>query len=85
MPRLIYSKTRAFQDNFITEISEDKIILQQEQGSRTWYYNQFQSWYESPYFFHLYTGPNAFFIIPKDVMSLEQMQEVRGYLKNGVK
>jgi hypothetical protein len=77
MPRLIYSRTRAFKDNFITNITDTEIVLQQEQGSRTWKLDQFVNWFESPHFFHLYVGDNAFFIIPKDAFNAEQLQEAR--------
>jgi hypothetical protein len=84
MPRLIYSRTKAFKDNFMVTINSDGVQLQQEHGSRQWNYKQFQSWFESPYFFHLYTGANAFFIIPKDVFSIEQLQEVRNNFKTQI-
>lgn len=82
MPRLIYSKTKSFKDNFITEISGTDITLQQELGSRTWKFSDFKSWFESPHFFHLYVGPNSFFIIPKEAFSLDQVQEVRKIFGN---
>ncbi len=85
MPRLIYSRTRSFKDNFIANINNEGVTLQQDQGSRHFDYNQFQSWFESPYFFHLYTGANAFFIIPKDAFSLDQVQEVRTFFKSNIK
>jgi hypothetical protein len=84
MPRLIYNRTRSFKDNFITQISQEEIVLQQEQGSRTWAYEQFQSWFESPHFFHLYVSANAFFIIPKDAFSMLQTQEVREIFKTKI-
>jgi hypothetical protein len=85
MPRLIYARTRAFKDNFITQINNKEVVLQQEQGSRAWPYDSFESWFESPHFFHLYTGANSFFIIPKDSFSIEQTQEVREIFKNNIK
>lgn len=85
MPRLIYSRTRAFKDNFITQINKEEIVLQQELGSRTWSYKDFKSWFESPHFFHLYLGANAFFILPKDAFSADQVQEARGIFEDSIK
>jgi YcxB-like protein len=85
MPRLIYNRTRSFKDNFITEITNENIVLQQENGSRTWMYEQFQSWFESPHFFHLYIGANSFFVLPKDAFTMEQTQEARAIFKAKIK
>ena len=84
MPRLIYSRTKSFKDKFITIIDHNEIELQQELGSRTWSYSQFQSWFESPYFFHLYVGANSFFILPKDAFTMEQVQQARDIFKNKI-
>jgi hypothetical protein len=84
MPRLIYSRTKAFKDSFIATINNEGVTLQQDQGSRVWQYTQFQSWFESPYCFHLYTAANAFFIIPKDPFTMEQLQEVRNIFKQNI-
>jgi hypothetical protein len=85
MPRLIYNRTKAFKDNFITIINNEEIVLQQEQGSRTWKYDQFQNWFESPHFFHLYVGNNAFFILPKEAFSIDQLQTVRDLFRQRIK
>ncbi len=85
MPRLIYNKAKTFKDNFIATINNEEVILQHEMGSRSWPYPNFVNWFESPYFFHLYTGPNAFFIIPKEVFSNTQLEEARNYFKQNIK
>jgi hypothetical protein len=85
MPRLIYSKTKSFKDNFITEVNDYEITLQQENGSRTWQLNDFQTWFESPHFFHLYVGPNSFFIIPKEAFTSGQVHEVRTIFGKAIK
>ena len=77
MPRLIYSRTKAFQDNFVARVTDTEITLQQEHGTRTWAFNQFTAWFESPHFFHLYLGANSFFILPKEAFSPEQTIEFR--------
>ncbi len=84
MPRLIYAKTRSFKDNFITQISPEAVTLQQEQGSRTWYYNQFTHWFESPHFFHLYVAANSFFILPKESFDAAQLTQVRSLFKQHI-
>jgi hypothetical protein len=85
MPRLIYNRTRTFQDQFSFTLDEDNLSLQHQQGGRSWQYGEFINWFESPHFFHLYVGPNSFFIIPKYPFSLEQLQEARRLFREKIK
>jgi hypothetical protein len=81
MPRMIYKRTRTFQEQFSADINDERLILEHSQGGRTWQYKDFVSWFESPHFLHLYVGPNSFFMIPKESFSDTQLQEVRGIFK----
>jgi hypothetical protein len=84
MPRMIYNRTRTFQEDFDVSINDSALKLEHSQGGRTWQYADFINWFESPYFLHLYVGPNSFFIIPKEPFSMEQLQEVREIFRNHI-
>lgn len=85
MPRMIYNRNRTFRDNFTVTIDNAHLRLDHEQGGRTWNYHQFTNWFESPHFLHLYVGANAFFIIPKEPFTIEQLQEVREIFNTNIK
>jgi hypothetical protein len=85
MPRMIYKRTRTFQERFSASINEAELKLQHPNGGRTWQYADFINWFESPHFIHLYVGPNSFFIIPKEPFSADQMHEVRRILNEKIK
>jgi hypothetical protein len=84
LPRLIYSRERTFKDNFITEINDVGVGLQSDSGTRFWNYDSFKSWFESPHFFHLYVGPNSFFLIPKDNFETAQLGQARTYFRQHI-
>ncbi len=85
MPRIIYSRTKSFKENFITTINQDEVTLQSELGARTWPMQQFTNWFESPHFIHLYVAANSFFIIPKDPFTESQLTEVRVLFQKNIK
>jgi hypothetical protein len=82
LPLSIYRKSQTFRDRFSMDFSEERVLLQTERGSHAWYWNEFSSFLETPFFFHLYFSSRAFFLVPKDAFTdLESLQETRGLLR----
>ena len=64
------------------ELADQQVVLQTERGSQAWQWNDFSTYLESPYFFHLYFNSSSFFLVPKDAFKdLPDLQQVRQLLK----
>jgi hypothetical protein len=82
LPLSVYKRSQTFRDQFSMNFNEQEVVLQTEIGSHAWAWNEFSSFLESPFFFHLYFSSRAFFLVPKDAFtSLEALQETRGLIK----
>lgn len=82
LPLSVYKKSQTFQDRFSMNFDDREVVLQTELGSHAWNWNEFSTYLESPFFFHLYFTSRAFFLVPKDAFSnLEALQETRNLLK----
>jgi magnesium-transporting ATPase (P-type) len=82
LPLSIYKKSQTFRDQFSMDFSDERVVLQTERGSQTWAWNEFSSFLETPFFFHLYFSSRAFFLVPKNAFTdLESLQETRRLLK----
>ncbi len=82
LPLSVYKRSQTFLDRFSMDFNEKDVILQTERGSHTWQWDDFSSFLESPYFFHLYFNSRSFFLVPKDAFSdLGTLQEARALLK----
>ena len=66
LPRIIYKKSASFKDRFKVSIDDVEFKLGNERADRSWKWNEFSTWMESPHFFHLYFNSRSFFIIPKE-------------------
>ncbi|HSB91764.1 MAG TPA: YcxB family protein [Flavitalea sp.] len=86
LPSSIYKKSATFQDHFIMHFSNEDVELETERGKKTWAWNSFNKFVESPYYFHLYFDARSFFLVPKDAfMGIAELQEVRGLLKSHIR
>jgi hypothetical protein len=64
------------------DFNETEVVLQTERGVQAWAWNDFSTFLETPYFFHLYFNSRSFFLVPKDAfVNLEELQEARSLLK----
>ena len=64
------------------DFNDNEVLLQTQRGSLTWAWNDFSSFLETPFFFHLYFNSRAFLLVPKDAFTdLESLQETRNLLK----
>ena len=85
LPHMIYRKADTFKDRFQAILSDNNFRIENERGGRNWEWNTFSTWVESPYFFHLYFNPRAFFIVPKDAFPGDDVHEARNILKAKIK
>ena len=77
LPRIIYSKASVFKDRLRTTFTDTYFEIENAKGSRSWNWNEFTSWIESPHFFHLYFNSRSFFIIPKEAFEGDDVHAVR--------
>lgn len=85
LPGSIYKRSVTFQDNFIMHFEDSQVLLETERGSKSWDWNKFTHFVESPYFFHLYFDSRSFFLVPKDAFQdLTEIQEARSLLRNKI-
>ena len=85
LPRVIYNRTGIFQQTFRLTIDNQHLALTNDSGEVNWSWNKFESWLESPHFFHVYLTPTQFMLIPKEIFSDdEQVHTIRRWLKEGI-
>lgn len=85
MPNMIYKKAQTFKEHFTAFFLGDKLVLQNERGNVSWDYSQFQNFFESPNFFHLYFNNRSFLLIPKDKMPNTLQSQIRTELAQHIK
>jgi hypothetical protein len=86
LPSTIYKKSYTFQDNFSMNINEQEVVLGTSRGNQAWHWNDFSSFVESPYFFHLYFNSRSFFLVPKDAFKgIPELQEARELIRAKIK
>lgn len=84
LPFAIYRKAATFKDRFKVSFEEQHMFLENERGSRSWPWKDFQKVVESTNFFHLYFNSQSFFLIPKDAFGKEKINEARSFLKGKI-
>jgi hypothetical protein len=85
LPALIYRKSKTFKDQFDVFIEEQHFFIQTSSGKRTWAWREFQRYYETPGFFHLYFDDKTFFLIPKNAFTdSSALDEARRIFKTGI-
>jgi len=85
LPSSIYKKNETFTDNFSMNINDNEVVLDTSRGAHAWQWNNFSSFVESPYFFHLYFNSRSFFLVPKDAFKdILELQEARQLLRGKI-
>lgn len=85
LPLSIYRRSKTFQDTFTMNIEEQEVVLQTDKGTQVWRWNDFSSFRETLFFFHLYFDSRSFFLVPKDSFSsITQLQEARELLRSKI-
>jgi len=77
LPAAIYKRSRTFRDRFRVMMDDSSFTLETDQGSKSWEWNKFSNWMESPLFFHLYFDSRSFFLIPKEAFQGDAEQQAR--------
>lgn len=85
LPYNIYKKTDTFLQQFTIHIHQQSLQLSNNNGIATWAWNKFESFTESPHFFHLYFSSKSFFLIPKDDMGEEFRHDIRAIFNQHIK
>ncbi len=81
LPNMIYRKAATFKDRFQAILSDESFRIENDRGGRSWPWNEFSHWLETPNFFHLYFNSRAFFIVPKDAFPGDELHEARKILR----
>lgn len=81
LPRMIYRRAQTFQDRFQCILTDREFRIENEKGGRSWDWNEFSTWLESPHFFHMYFNPRSFFIVPKEAFPGDEIVEARNIIK----
>lgn len=85
LPRSIYKSSRTFQDHFMMEINDERVLLRTEKGEKEWKWTAFSKFVESPFFFHLYFDPRSFFLVPTDAFETDDAkQQARALMKANI-
>jgi hypothetical protein len=82
---MIYSKSAAFKDKFKVEMNGITFSLIHERADKSWEWNAFTTWMESPHFFHIYFNSRSFFLIPKEAFETEAIDNARKILSDNIK
>ena len=86
LPATIYRKSETFVDHFSMDFEKEGVVLQTQRGDQHWYWKNFSSWLESPYFFHLYFNSRSFFLVPKDAFpDITSLQAARELIRSNIK
>lgn len=84
LPRMIYRRTATFRDRFRVTLSDQGFSIENENGSRSWEWNQFSDSMETPHFYHLYFDPRSFFIVPKEAFEGEDVHAARKLIQEKI-
>ncbi|MEO6404144.1 MAG: YcxB family protein [Ferruginibacter sp.] len=85
MPSAVYRNAHTFKDRFRAILSASDFEIENDMGSRSWAWNEFSNWIESPHFFHLYFNSRSFFLVPKDAFPGDDVHEARKILAAKIK
>lgn len=84
LPRMIYKRTATFRDRFRVTLNDQGFSIENENGSRSWEWNQFSDSMETPHFYHLYFDPRSFFIVPKEAFEGEDVHAARKLIREKI-
>jgi hypothetical protein len=85
LPRLIFRKTKTFQDEFEVALTESTFTLKHTRAHKDWSLSEFFGWMETPHFLHLYFSERSFFLIPKDAFTESDITAIRAYLNKSLR
>ena len=86
LPALIYRKSKTFQDEFKAFVEPLHFFIETELGKKSWAWREFETYYETPGFFHLYFDAKSFLLLPKDVFQDDnQITTARHLLQEKIK
>jgi uncharacterized membrane protein len=85
LPRIIYRKSPSFKEKYRIKIDDNAFTVESERGSRSFNWQDFFSWMESPHFFHVYFNATSFFLIPKEAFKEDFEHDARNYFKEKIK
>lgn len=77
LPYTIYKRATTFKDHFTLDVNEDEMKLDNTKGYSLMRWIDFNKYFESPHFFHLYFNERSFFLIPKDNIDKASLLELR--------
>ena len=81
LPYTIYRKSSTFKESYNIFVNESGIRLDNENGYVVWPWDGFSKYFESPHFIHLYFDEKSFFLVPKENITEEMLQDFRELLK----
>jgi hypothetical protein len=86
LPQSIYKRSRTFKDHFSMDFDDQHVTLRTDLGQKSWSWNVYSKFVESPYFFHLYFDSRSFFLVPTNAFKdLEEKQEARRLMRSKIK
>ena len=86
LPQSIYKRSRTFRDHFSMDFTENEVTLRTDMGQKSWAWEVFSKFVESPYFFHLYFDSRSFFLVPTDAFKdIAERQEARRLMRSKIK
>lgn len=65
LPYIVYKRSDTFRNSFRVDFTDDEFTIETERGERSWNWDAFSNFIETPNFFHLYFDPRTFFLVPK--------------------
>jgi|SRR5580704_14669384 hypothetical protein len=86
LPLSIYKRSATFRDTFTLSLDDRGILLETKRGSQLWAWEDFSSFKETIYFFHVYFNSRSFFMIPKDSFKdITEIQAARKLLRDRIR
>jgi YcxB-like protein len=86
LPQSIYRRSHTFQDHFSIDFEDSEVTLRTEKGAKSWPWQSFTKFVESPNFFHLYFDTRSFFLIPTDSFAdMDEKQAARQLIKSKIR
>jgi cellulose synthase/poly-beta-1,6-N-acetylglucosamine synthase-like glycosyltransferase len=85
LPYLIYNKASTFKDHFTIDINEREVRVENDKNYVLWNWTDFNKYFESPHFFHLYFNERSFFLLPKENISEVSRKELRQMFQQKIK
>lgn len=85
LPYTIYRRSITFKESFTIFFFERQIRLKNARGHVDWNWSDFNSFFESPNFFHLYFSSRSFFLLPKENLDAETIRSIRTLLSHHIK